>query len=153
VTLQTDQILAAVRDHAKTLGVFDSVSGHEIKVPPGTGVHCEIIGGSFDLTPTRSGLASTSVKLTFRVRLRTSWNQKPAEDVDARLLKTLDPLMTSYIAGFTLGGLVVAVDILGDAGGQPIVGQFGYTDQGGQPFRTVEFGLPILVDDLWTEAA
>lgn len=152
MTLQTSQILGALRDHAMQLGVFETVSGHEAKVPPGTGVHYEIFGGGFDLTPMRSGLDSTSVKLTFRARLRTTWNQQPADDTDTRLFNALDPLMASYIAGFTLGGLTAALDILGMGGSGPVAGQFGYLDQNSVMFRTVEFQLPLLVDDLWTEA-
>ena len=152
MTLQADQILAALKDHAMQQG-FETVYTHETKSPAGPGVHCEIVASGFELNAGRSGLDTTSVRLQFRVRLKTTWTQKPADDVDSRLLKALDPLMSSYIAGFTLGGLTAAVAILGDAGGQPIVGQFGYIDQGGVTFRTIEFPLPLLVDDLWTEAA
>lgn len=153
MTLQADQILAALNDHVLTLNVCDTVSGHETKAPPGTGVHCEMFGGGFECVPARSGLGVVAVKLLWRMRLRTSWMQKPADDIDHRLLKVLDPIMTSFIGGFTLGGTVVAFDVLGAAGGSPVTGQFGYLDQGGQMFRTVEAQLPLIVDDLWTEAA
>lgn len=153
MSLAVDQIIPALRDHAQQLGVFETVQGHEAKVSPGTGVHCEIFGGGFGLVPSKSGLDSVSLRLTFRIRLRTSWLQQPADDVDSRLLKCLDPLMASYIAGFTLGGLVESLDILGAGGGGSVQGQFGYLDQGDGKYRTVEFQLPLLVDDLWTEAA
>lgn len=152
MTLTIDSIIGALTDHAQQLGVFDSVSGHEAKVSPGSGVHCEIFGGNFELVPVRSGLATVTFRLPFRVRLRTNWLQQPSDDVDRRIIKALDPLMAAYCDNFTIGGLITAVDILGMTG-SPVAGTFAYLDQGdGTKWRTLELELPLLVDDLWTEA-
>lgn len=153
MTLSIDSIASALGDKALALGVFDTVTGHEVKSPPGTGITCEIVFGTFELIPTRSGLEDVSFKLVFKVRLRTTWAQQPADAVDPSLLKACDALLASYIGGFTLGGLTNAIDLLGLAGGTPISAGSGYIDQGGVMYRIVEITLPLIVDDLWTEAA
>lgn len=153
MTLSIDSITSALESAAQALGVFDSVNGYEVKSPPGNGVHCEIVFGLFELVPVRSGLQDVSFKLTYKVRLRTPWAQQPTEGIDPSLLKACDALLASYIGGFTLSGNVNAVDLLGLAGGTPISANSGYIDQGGVMFRIVEITLPLIVDDLWTEAA
>lgn len=152
MTLSIDAITSALADKALILGVFDSVTGHEVKSPPGTGIICEIVFGTFNLEPNRSGLDTVSFKLVFRVRMRTTWAQQPADAIDPALLKAADALLASYCGGFTLGGLTNAIDLLGLAGGTPISAQSGYIDQGGTKYRIIEITLPVLVDDLWQES-
>lgn len=152
MTLSIDAITGALADKALVLGVFDTVNSHEVKNPPGTGITCEIVFGAFELVASRSGLQDVSFKLTYKVRLRTTWAQQPTDGIDPALLKACDALLASYIGGVTLGGLTNAIDLLGLAGGTPIAAQSGYIDQGGVMYRIVEITLPLIVDDLWTEA-
>jgi hypothetical protein len=153
VSLSIDSITSALSSSAQALGVFDTVNSYEVKNPPGTGITCEIVFGSFELVPTRSGLQDVSFKLTYKVRIRTTWAQQPTDGIDPALLKACDVLLASYIGGFTLGGNTNAIDLLGLTGGTPITAQSGYIDQGGVMYRIVEITLPLIVDDLWTEAA
>lgn len=152
MALSVDAIAAALKDHAMTLGLFETVSGHEVKNAPGLGMHCEIFFNRFELGANRSGLSVVSTKLIFSARLRTSFLNQPEDAIEASLLKAVDGLMTSYIGGLTLGGLIVDLDVFGMTGGTPIAGQAGYIDHGGKKFRVIDIDLPLLVDDLWTEA-
>lgn len=152
MTLSIESITSALADQALVLGVFDTVNGHEVKSPPGNGITLEIVFGTFELVATRSGLGDVSFKLTFKVRLRTPWAQQPTDGIDPALLKACDALLAEYIGGFTLEGNATAIDLLGMAGGTPISAASGYIDQGGTMYRIVEITLPLIVDDLWTEA-
>lgn len=152
MTLSIDAITTALGDHAATLGVFETVSGHEVKNPPTSGVSAEIFIANFELVPGRSGLAVASTKLLYTVRLRTSFNTKPADAADSNLMRAVDALMTAYCGDFDLEGLITAVDLLG-AAGTAISGRSGYIDQAGKLDRIVEITLPLIVDDVWTEAA
>ncbi|MEY9876645.1 hypothetical protein ABH931_006155 [Streptacidiphilus sp. MAP12-33] len=153
MSLSIDSITSALSDAALVLGAFDAVNSHEAKNPPGTGTTCEIVFSGFELLANRSGLDVVSFKLTYKVRIRTTWAQQPTDGIDPALLKACDALLASYIGGFTLEGNSNAIDLLGMAGGTPISAQSGYIDQGGVMYRIVEITLPLIVDDLWTEAA
>lgn len=150
MTLATRDILDAVVTHAMSLGKFEQVNQHEPKNAPGNGLTCAIwadrIGGIRS-----SGLSSLSARVTFSVRVFQSMQAEPANDIDVVMLDAVDALAGAYAADFTLGDLVRQVDLIG-SDGPGLDAVFGYVTVDGIEFRVATITLPLIVNDLWTEA-
>lgn len=143
ITALLDEIVS----HAMKLGVFEKVNTHEYKSAPGKGLFCEI--WSENIVPaTRSGLASTSVVVTFNVRLRTDMISEPQDAIDPRILDAVDKLMTAYTGDFELGGNARNVELLTGARADA-----GYLNQDNKIFRIMTITLPVTVNDVWTQEA
>jgi hypothetical protein len=152
MTVDIDSILAQVTSHAQTLGVFERFNGAEPENAPGNGLTgaCWVQEISPDLTG--SGLASTSMVLLLNVRMYLPVNNLAPETLDPQMVKALDLLFAAYIGDFTLGGLVRMVDVRG-AKGKPLSGRAGYQQIDAAVYRVYTIALPLVVNDLWTEAA
>lgn len=145
--------VADIRDrvlsHAQALGVFASVNGSEPKSAPPSNHYATWFTR---IDPVRSsGLDSTTVRLEFAGRLYGPMIADPQDDVDGMLLTSLDALMIAYSGDFTLGGKVRSVDLLGTFG-PGLSAQGGYLDIDGKKFRVIEVTLPLIVNDVWSQA-
>lgn len=134
--------------HAKTLGIFDKVAGHEMKNGPGKGVHCEIFTDTID--PVRSGLASTSLRLGIRVRVRSDMLADPQDGIDPQLVNAAGAFMESVTNDFEVEGNARFVDILG-AHGIPLSARTGYVDQDGKKYRAMDVIVPVIINDVWEQ--
>jgi hypothetical protein len=150
VSLDVSSLLDAVQSHALASGVFDRVTGHEPKSAPGSGVTAAVWAQSIGPVPS-SGLASTSVRVEFMVRIYQSMLSEPQDAIDPAVLTAVDVLMAAYTGDFTLGGLVRQVDLLGNSG-QGLSAQAGYLTQDQRTYRVVDVTLPIIVNDLWQQS-
>jgi hypothetical protein len=144
-------ILAAVESHAAATGRFERVNTHEPKNrPSASGLTCAI--WLQRAQPIRgSGLASTSLRLAFTVRLYTNMLSEPQDAIDPAMIAAADLLCAAYVGDFTLGGLVRSVDVRGIEG-EPLTWTAGYMSQDGTLVRVVDINLPLLVNDVWSEA-
>lgn len=150
MALDIVSLLDAVVSHAGASGYFTAVNGHEPANAPGAGLTCAVWADQ--VTPVRtSGLASTSVRLIFNVRIYASAESEPRDAIDPALLAAVDNLCASYVGDLELGGEVRQVDVRGQHG-QPLDVRAGYLQQDGQLFRVMTIALPVIVNDLWTEA-
>lgn len=150
MALDTATLVNAIASHAASLGVFDSVNGHEPKNAPASELTCAV--WAQDLVPVlSSGLASTSARITFNVRLYTRMLQEPADAIDPKMMDAVDLLLVDYIGNFTLGGLLREVDVRGGSG-NPLNAQAGYLSQDGTLFRVITIFLPLIINDLYPEA-
>ncbi|QIP87635.1 hypothetical protein GLX30_30445 [Streptomyces sp. Tu 2975] len=151
MSLATRDVLDAVVTHALSLGVFEQVNAHEPKNPPSSGLNCAVwtdrIGGLRS-----SGLSSLSARLVFSVRVFQSMQAEPVDDVDVALLDAVDALFTAYAGDFTLGGIVRNVDLMG-SDGSGLDAIFGYITVDGIEYRVATITLPLLINDVWTEAS
>lgn len=143
-------IFDAVQSHALASGYFERVNTHEPKNAPGRGLSCAIWVDH--IGPARSGLASTSVRLVFNVRLYTDMLQEPQDAIDPAVLTACAGLLEDYSGDFTLGGKVESVDLLGK-GGVPLQAQAGYISQDGKLMRVMTITLPVISNDAWTQTA
>lgn len=150
MALDITSLLDAVVSHAAASGHFKAVNGHEPANPPGHGLTCAVWADRVTAVRT-SGLNSLSVLLAFNLRIYTSARQEPLDSIDPNLLAAVDALCAAYTGDFTLGGLVRQVDLLGQHG-QPLDVRAGYIQQDGQLYRVATITLPVVVNDLWTEA-
>jgi hypothetical protein len=152
VTLNSRAIFAAVESHAETLAIFDRVGKHEPKNAPGNGLTCAIWAAPIRPIPAASGLAAMSVRLELMVRIYNPMLQQPLDDIDPTVLDAVDALLGAYAGAFTLGGIVRDVDLLGQHG-TSLSAVPGYLTQDSKLFRVMDITLPLILNDLWNEAA
>ena len=144
-------IIDAVTSHASASGLFMDVQGHEPKSAPRNG--CVTFATWVDsVKPVQSsGLSVTSACVVLNVRLYSSFIQTNPDTIDPELVNALDVLMDAYAGDFTLGGLIRSVDIRGSEG-EPLIARAGYLSQDGKIYRVFTVTLPLVVNDVWTEA-
>lgn len=148
--LDATGILAAVQSHAMASGLFESVNGHEPKNAPANGLSAAIWVES--IGPARSsGLASTSGRIILNVRIYTNMIQEPQDMIDPSMVSAVDTLLAAYSGNFSLSGKIKNVDLLGAAGASLSV-TAGYINQDGKLFRVMTISLPLIINDLWTQA-
>lgn len=145
-------ILDTVQDHALASGYFDAVNGHEPKSAPGNGLSAAVWVEQIGPARGGSGLGETSVRLALNVRLYTPMVHEPEDAIDPNLMTALDALMAAYSGDFTLGGVVREVDLLGIYG-DPLSARAGYLTTAGAEYRVMTITLPLIVNDLWEQAA
>lgn len=145
-------IFDKVQSHAMQLGLFEQVNTHEPKSAPGKGLRCAIWVQQIGPLPAASGLAETSSRVEFSVRIFQSMLSEPMDAIDPAMLSAVDVLIGAYSGDFTLGGAIRDVDCLG-AYGTPLSAQAGYINQDGKLFRVMTITLPCVVNDAWTQEA
>ncbi|WP_432129590.1 hypothetical protein [Streptomyces tendae] len=153
MALDTQEILDRLASHAKSLGLFDRVNKHEPKSPPGRGLSCAIWVERIDPAGSMSGVRSTTGRITFNVRIYSNMLQEPQDGIDPNIIRATDALIRAYSGDFTLGGAVMAVDLLGMSGGQGMFAQAGYLRMNeSRIYRSVTLWVPLLVADLWAQS-
>jgi len=145
-------IYAAAVSAAQKLNVFETVTQHEPKAKP---VSLPALAlWVQDLRPVAavSGLSATSGRLGLRARIYKNFLGKPEDRIDPDLLRLTSVLLGAYSGGFTFGGSVMEVDLLG-AYGESLSAQAGYIEHDGSHYRVMECSIPIIIDSLWTQGA
>jgi hypothetical protein len=137
---------------AKKLSAFEAVIQHEPKSKP---VNPRTVALWTDhIVPVAgvSGLASTAGRLGLRARIYKNFLSKPEDKIDPELLWLTGLLFGAYSGGFTFGGTVMEVDLLG-AHGESLSARFGYIHHDDTMFRVSECNIPVIITDLWTQGA
>jgi len=140
-------IFQALESHALKLGIFGAVNGHEPKSVPTFG---ESMVLSFNLGSFHPILSSGLKSLSYRIEVlgriyRT--DLVGSDTVEPEILSAALALFTSISGGFTLGGLIRCVDVLG-MDGEMMNAEPGYLKLGDETFRTVDLMIPLLVNDV-----
>lgn len=151
MTLDAATLTDRIVSHAAGTGHFDQVNSHEPKNAPGNGLSCAVWFQRVEGIPAGSGLASTSALVVFNVRIQTNMLAEPQDRIDETVLAALDDLIDAYSGDFTLGGNVRAVDLLGMSGTR-LSAEAGYVNQDGTLYRAVVVTLPLIVNDVWSQA-
>jgi hypothetical protein len=97
-------------------------------------------------------LTATTALLTFNVRVYSWISQDPPDEIDPVMLTAVSALMDAYTGHFTLGGLIKNVDLLGSQG-VPLSADAGYIQQSETSYRVYTITVPLVINDLWTQAA
>lgn len=158
--MDTRAIVDAVVSHALTLGVFDSVSGHEPETPPGTGVHAAFWVQRIRPVPRRSGLGETSILLVLNGQLYLSVDANPGDEIELNMVDATDVFMDAVTGDYSLGGAIAEVDLLG-AYGVPFEAEAGYARFGASSGatsgevtkRVMRITIPCVINDAWTQTA
>lgn len=141
----------AMQSAAEKLGVFEQVILHEPKAAPQSLPALALWLGPLAPLSAASGLGVTSVRVELAGRIYISDLQKPEDKVDGKLLALASQLIGAYSGGFTLGGQVMEIDLLG-AYGQAMSSQPGYLDHDGKFYRVQALTLPLIIADLWSQS-
>jgi len=144
-------IVDALTSHALTTGQFERVNGHEPKSAPHTGVSYALWVDTIDPI-VGSGLAETSGRVAFMARVYTNMTQEPQDGIDPAIMTAIDVMMTEYSGDFELGGNVRHVDLLGIYG-PPLSAKAGYIEQDKRLFRVMTLIIPLIINDIWSQAA
>jgi hypothetical protein len=150
MSLDVVAVLDGIVSHALASGLFERVNTHEPENPPGNGLSAAVWADRIE--PARSsGLAATSVRVAFLVRIYASMLQEPADAIDPDMLTATSTLLGAYSGDFELGGSVRQIDLLGTAG-VPLSAQAGYITQDSVLYRVMTIVLPVIVNDVWEQA-
>jgi hypothetical protein len=145
-------LFAAVVSEAQKLGPFEVVIQHEPKAAPQSLPTLAVWAQSIGPIAAVSGLSATSGRVSFRLRVYLSFLGKPEDAIDPELIALTSLVLNAFSGGFTLGGTVMEVDLLG-AYGQSLSADAGYIAHDSKHFRVMEITLPVIIDDLWTQEA
>lgn len=145
-------ILNAIESHAGASGLFERVNGHEPLGVPGSGLTAAVWADTIDPVALASGLAATSLRIGFMVRIFSSAIQPPLDAIDPAILSASVALMIAYSGDFDLGASVRNVDLLG-AHGTALRAQAGYVNMDGTLMRVMTITLPVICNDVLTQSA
>lgn len=150
--VQIKAIMSTVTSVVQGLGLFETVNGGELMHLPGAGLRASVWPGRITSPPGSSGLASVSIVLPVIIRIYGRAHAVPVDEIDADMLEAVDKLADAYVGGFTLGGLVRAIDVHGRFG-QPLTIEPGYMDIQEGTCRVETLTLPLIINDAWNEVA
>lgn len=151
MALAATAILAAVQSHALASGLFERVNQHEPKDPPGNGLTAAVWVDTVGPVAAGSGLQSTTGLVTVNVRLYLNMISEPQDAIDPVMVGAVDTLLAAYSGDFELGGQVRNIDLLG-AYGPGLSARAGYLPWDGKTYRVYTITLPMIVNDMWTQA-
>lgn len=151
MSLDLPSLLDELQSLPATLGVFETMTYHEPKNAPGQGVTYAMWVDAIDPVQS-SGLAATSVRIAFTVRLYTNMVQEPQDDIDTVMLQAVSDLMNAYSGGFTLASEAREIDLLGQFGAA-LSAKAGYLNQNNNLYRVMTLVVPVIVDDAWDQEA
>lgn len=146
----------ALKTHAAETGRFEYVMGNGVMAPHDSGVAFWILFKRLFPWSGRSGLAATTAVLVYEIVCTLNdTTAEPADDTDPKVVAAAAALLSRYVGAFTLGGLVSNVDVRG-AAGVPINMVSGWMKLGGSDgarYRATIITLPLVINNLWPEAA
>lgn len=134
------------------LGHFRSINTHEPKNAPGNGLVAAIWVQTITPVPRASGLASTTMRFEFRQRIYQNMLAKPEDGIDPLVITATTAVLDAYSSGFTLGGVVRNVDLLG-AHGVPLQAQAGYLQISSGMQRVMDIVVPLIINDVFDQSA
>jgi hypothetical protein len=153
MAIEAQDLIDRIASHAMQLGLFDRVNQHEPKSAPGRGLTCAVWIDRIEPARGRSGLASTTARVTFSVRVYTSMLQNPQDAIDPQVMIATDLLFEAYSSDFQLGNSSRWVDLLGATQGHPLFSQSGYINIDNRVMRVMTITVPVIVENAWPQAA
>lgn len=145
-------ITNVLASHAMGLGHFETVNLFQSRTPIGQGLRASVWFQSIRPTSRRSGLASVSAQLIYQFRIYQHMMLEPYDMIDPLVITATAELMEAYSGDFDLGGTVANIDIFG-AHGQPLDAIAGYLEIDGGLNRIMDIDIPLILNDVWTEAS
>jgi hypothetical protein len=152
MAIDSQGLIDRLASHAMALGLFDRVNQHEPKTKPGRGLTCAVWVDRIEPARARAGLAATSARVVFNVRIYTNMLQQPQDAIDPQVMNAADLLIGAYSNDFDLGSSDRWIDLLGATQGHPLHGQSGYINIDNVVMRVFTLTVPVIVEDAWTQA-
>lgn len=151
--MDANAIFAFLTSLASASGKFENVQGSELtKNPPGPGLTAGLWFAGLKPLPGESGLAATSMRFVLTMRIYMPVVSEPSDAIDPQVIDGASTMLAAITGGFTLGGLVRNVDLLGEFG-EPLEALPGWLPFGDTKFRTVDITIPMILDNEYTQAA
>lgn len=150
MTVDVQSLVDGLISRAANLGVFDQVNAHEPMNPPGNGITCSVWVQGFSPVAI-SGLSSTSIRVLFNVRAYTKGLQQPYDYIDPSVTQAMCVFVQGLTNGFSLGGTVYDIDLLGEFG-VPLAGQAGYVTIASTIYRVITVSVPVIVDEAFDQS-
>lgn len=148
--LDVTGIFDNLTSHAMALGIFERVNNHEPKMAPNSGLSYSIWFQA--VTPSKSGLASTSCLVVFNSRVYQSMLMEPQDLIDPLVLGAVDSLMTAYQGDFDCGSKARNIDVFGEEGVK-LAAVAGYINQDNKLYRCITLTIPVIVNDVWNQVS
>jgi hypothetical protein len=126
------------------IGAFERIPLHEPKTDVSSGLSAAVWFQSIDPIPQLSSLSKTSLRIEFVFRLYDNMLREPADEIDPEMTRVVNLLFNAFHGGFTLGGLIMQIDVLGTYG-QPLRSVAGYIQQSGKLMRAISVYVPCIV--------
>lgn len=152
MTGRSGTALVRLRDHAKALGCFEVARIGEFKQAPPNRLCFAVWGQRIGAAPVGSGLATTNALLRTTARIYMPLSHRPEDEIETKVFDAADAYLGRINGDYTLGGLCRNVDILGEAGEQP-VWEGGHGNIDNALFRIADLNMNIIFNDAWTQAA
>jgi hypothetical protein len=145
------QIIQVVASTAQASGWFQAVETFEPKSAPTADIH--FCTWATDVKPIdSSSIVSTSLRIELAGRIHINMLRDPIGDIDSDIMAAGWDMFLLFSAGFTLGGIVREVDLLGSEG-DPLSLRFGYVPIDKRLFRVADFTIPIIVSDAFDQGS
>lgn len=144
-------ILDAVMSDVQMSNYFKSVNSVEPKRAPNTEMTAAIWVVSVDPIALASGLAATSARLVFNLRMYQNMLSKPEDMIDPRMTKALSNIMRRYHDNYDFDGIIRNVDVFGQYG-VALSAQSGYLEVDKINYRIIDLTIPCIVNDVWTQS-
>lgn len=145
-----DDVYDAVVSDVQRSGYFDKVNKHEPKLGQRTGMTAAVWVQTIDPVALASGLAATSARVVFMLRIFQNFISEPQDAIDPRMLRAASNVMRRYHDDFDFEGVIRNVDLLG-AFGIALAGVAGYVEDGGKHYRVIDITVPCIVNDVWPQ--
>lgn len=145
-----DPILDAVVSDVEATGYFDKVNTHEKKRRPQTKLEAAVWIQHIQPIALASGLASTSARLLFIIRMYKIMTANPQDMIDPLMMKAASNIMRRYHDDFDFEGHIRNVDLLGEHG-VSLSATAGYLEIDRVNFRIMDIEVPCLVNDVWAQ--
>lgn len=153
MSLNSQDIIDRLASVPMASGLFDRVNTHEPKNKPGRGLTAALWVDRIEPARGRSGLAVTSARVVFNVRIYTNMLQNPQDAIDPNVVAAADILFEAYSADFDLGGTDRWIDLLGATQGHELFCQSGYINIDNMTYRVLTLTVPVIVENAWSQSA
>jgi hypothetical protein len=150
-SLNAAAVLSGIVSVLQKVGSIEQTITGQGQNPPSAGVGAVVWAGPIRPVARRSGLGAVSIALDINVRLTVPMSTQPPESVETTLLGAFSDMCNALAGGFTLGGQVEQVDLLG-AYGSGLHGDPGYVPYDGATYRCITAVVPVVLDDVWSDA-
>jgi hypothetical protein len=145
------EIQSKLLSHAKSLGIFDRVLGHEPKNKPGRGLTYAVWLNRIEPARGRSGLRYTDVRVEYFGRIYANMLQEPQDGIDPDLINATSKMMNAYSGDFDLGKDDRFIDLLGITQRDPLKCESGYINIDSFVYRVFTFVLPVIEPNVWEQ--
>lgn len=148
--LDSKALQSSIVSPLAALGIFQNVTGHEPKSAPSNALNAAVF--LTGIAPIRAGgLASTSARIEFTIRIYNPMIQEPQDDIDPAILDAAADVIAVYSANLELDvPNLRCIDVLGMYG-TGLQAVAGYFNQDSRIYRAMAVTLPLILNDVFDQ--